>query len=78
MLDALPCQRLPVALRNAGIHPSAVLSAPLHPLPSFPETFDSLRWLGNTTSHIYFFILLLAVAKGILLKVVAGEQGKQK
>lgn len=41
MQDALLCPRLPVALCNAGIHPPSVLSAPMHPLPSFPETFDS-------------------------------------
>lgn len=40
MQDALLCQRLPAALCNAGIHPPSGLSAPVHPLPSFPETFD--------------------------------------
>lgn len=39
--DALLCQRLPIALCNAGIHPLSVVSAPIHPLPSVPEAFDS-------------------------------------
>lgn len=39
--DALLCHRLPVALRNAGIHSPSVLPAPTRPPPSIPENFDS-------------------------------------